>query len=191
MRRSRQSKPDRLWFASPNFERLAAFTVLGALLLSLAIAKGTTPKIKRDHSVDGGWKEPSTPILLRFGKSMATRSSDLGYGQTFEAGGPQLTASVTTLLAKNSAQKQDYRRCQQKRNHRQNQMGLPGFRGRVLKPFRQGASYHNCIREFNEVANLEQALPALYRAADAVSLGQSYLAAYRYRRASCRHPQAS
>jgi VanZ family protein len=34
MRRSRQSKPDRLWFVSPNFERLAAFTVLGALFCS-------------------------------------------------------------------------------------------------------------------------------------------------------------
>jgi len=69
------------------------------------------------------------------GKVWRPGSSDLGYGQTFEAGGPQLTASATTLLAKNSAQKQDYRRCQQHRNHRQNQMGLSGFRGSVLKPF--------------------------------------------------------
>jgi hypothetical protein len=46
-----------------------------------------------------------------------------------------LTAPATTLLAKNSAQKENYCRCQQHRNHRQNQMGPSGFRGSVLKPF--------------------------------------------------------
>jgi hypothetical protein len=55
----------------------------------------------------------------------------MGYGQGYEAGGPLLTAPGTKLLAKNSAQKENYCRRQQHRNYRQNQIGLAGFR----KPF--------------------------------------------------------
>ena len=45
----------------------------------------------------------ATTIDSALGKVWRPGSSDLGYGQTFEAGGPQLTAPATTLIAKNSA----------------------------------------------------------------------------------------
>jgi hypothetical protein len=42
---------------------------------------------------------------------------------------------VGLLPAKNSAQNENYCRRQQHRNHRQNQIGVAGFRNSVLQPF--------------------------------------------------------
>jgi hypothetical protein len=50
-------------------------------------------KFKRHHELIPLWEKYGDPEVATW----------VGYGQTFEAGGPQLTAPATKLLTKNSA----------------------------------------------------------------------------------------